>query len=371
MEFPFAIGNYLYKGTKEKGCFGAVAKCVCRRTRQAVAVKVLLNNNISIEKELDILATLNRLPPEKYNIVKFIEYFTSQQARCMVFEILDQSLRQVLKLRTSLPLIELRPITQQLLVSLYGLRTAGVIHADLRPANIMKVHDCRPCYVVKLGDFGHAGYAGRMGCDDVIQPLKYRAPEVSLGYKVTHAADMWSLGCTLTECFTGSDLFCDDSIYNNLRSIIKLLGLPSRKVLKYGALCEELFVPADHYSQWRLKSPEELCRTVGHTPETSESPLENCSTLESIFQDSSLQMASPERRDRMVFADLIKRLLDTNPRTRLTPTEALYHPFVTMVHLANDNSRYSDWARDLMAGSLEGHTTASDLCPPPRSAADQ
>ncbi|XP_033838648.1 homeodomain-interacting protein kinase 3-like [Periophthalmus magnuspinnatus] len=346
---PFKLGEYIVLDVLGEGAFGTVTRCFHPQTLEVVAVKTLKNASSSLEEEVEILEELRLLQPDKYNIVRFIEYFAEQDSECMVFETLDRSLFDFMDMREDvLSLCELRPVAQQLLVAFDGLKTAGIIHADLKPDNIMLVNH-------NMMDFM-----------DIGQPFPYQAPEITLGCKVTEAVDMWSLGCTLAECFTGYCLFSEHSEYDNLRTIVELVGLPSEKVLQKAHLSLDYFVsPSGDFTQWRLKTLDEYYGSEREDmPNVSECLAEKFSSLDSVFQGSHTRTGDPEHRDRLAFADFIKRLLDLDHEMRITPKEGTPSPFVTMEHLIGDDSEYSENARALMALALKGSTTVSDLSPP-------
>ncbi|XP_055078973.1 interaptin-like [Periophthalmus magnuspinnatus] len=363
----FKLGEYIVLDVLGEGHFGAVTRCFHPQTLEIVAVKTLKNASSSLENEVEILEELRLLQPDKYNIVRFIEYFAEQDSECMVFETLDRSLFDFMNMRGKLlSLCELRPVVQQLLVAFDGLKTAGIIHADLKPDNIMLVNHSKQPFKVKLIDFGLAGYADMMDFLNIWQPFPYRAPEATLGCDVTEAVDMWSLGCTLAECFTGYRLFSGHSAYENLRTIVELVGLPSAKVLQKAHMALDYFTsPSGDFTQWRLQTLDEYYgRQREDMPMVSDCLAGIFSSLDSVFQGSHTRTGDPEHRDRLAFADLIKRLLDLDDEMRITPKEALHHPFVTMEHLIGDDSEYSENARGLMALALKGSTTVSDLSPP-------
>ncbi|KAK7884520.1 hypothetical protein WMY93_027643 [Mugilogobius chulae] len=342
---PFRFGHYIVLEVLGEGSFGTVAKCIHTQTLEVVAIKALKPRS-NVNNEVEMLREVRASQPDKYNIVRFIEYFSDQDSKCIAFETLDKSLYQFIEDRNrTLSLSELRPITQQLLVAFDSLKTAGIMHADLKPDNVMLVNHSHQPFKVKLIDFGLAGFTKFMNFHKTFQPCEFRALEATLGYKVTEAIDMWSLGCTLGVCFTGSLLFSDDSAYNNVRSIVKLLGLPNSKVLLEGEKAKKFFTATDDMNEWRLKSPAEYRAAEEH-----------------LFNWRKVHN-NAEHRDRTAFADLMKKLLDLDPDTRITPREALHHPFVTMEHLVGDNSEYSQKARSLMAVALKGSTTVFDLTP--------
>ncbi|MDP9025957.1 MAG: serine/threonine protein kinase [Actinomycetota bacterium] len=92
----------------------------------------------------------------------------------------------------------------------------GVIHRDVSPSNIMLVDygsiESRPR--ARLTDFGIAVQSGWMPpSDDVTEgTAAYLSPEQALRYRLTTAADVYSLGLVLLECFTGERAFPGDPV---------------------------------------------------------------------------------------------------------------------------------------------------------------
>lgn len=64
----------------------------------------------------------------------------------------------------------------------------------------------------------------------------YRAPEIILGMPYDYAIDMWSIGCTLYELYTGKILFAGDSNNQMLKAIMEIRGKFSAKLYKRGEL---------------------------------------------------------------------------------------------------------------------------------------
>lgn len=120
---------------------------------------------------------------------------------------LEQNLYDFLKQNkfSPLPLKYIRPILQQVLTALLKLKVIqvlvflcllhgnlylteftclqqlGLIHADLKPENIMLVDPVRQPYRVKVIDFGSASHVSKAVCNTYLQSRYYRAPEIILG----------------------------------------------------------------------------------------------------------------------------------------------------------------------------------------------
>ena len=64
----------------------------------------------------------------------------------------------------------------------------------------------------------------------------YRAPEIILGIPYDYSVDMWSIGCTLYEMYTGKILFAGDSNNQMLKAIMEIRGRFTPKLFKRGQL---------------------------------------------------------------------------------------------------------------------------------------
>lgn len=64
----------------------------------------------------------------------------------------------------------------------------------------------------------------------------YRAPEIILGIPYDYSVDMWSIGCTLYELYTGKILFTGDSNNQMLKAIMEIRGRFTPKLFKRGQL---------------------------------------------------------------------------------------------------------------------------------------
>ncbi|XP_049327608.1 homeodomain-interacting protein kinase 1 isoform X3 [Astyanax mexicanus] len=326
-----------------RGTFGQVAKCWKRGTNEIVAIKILKNHPSYARQGQIEVSILNRLSAEnadEFNFVRSYECFQHKGHTCLVFEMLEQNLYDFLKHSkfSPLPLRHIRPILQQVATALMKLKSLGLIHADLKPENIMLVDPIRQPYRVKVIDFGSASHVSKAVCSTYLQSRYYRAPEIILGLPFCEAIDMWSLGCVIAELFLGWPLYPGASEYDQIRYISQTQGLPAEYLLSAGTKTSRFFHrgPDSSYPLWRLKTPSEHEAEMGIKSKEARKYIFNC--LDDMMQvnlSSHLEGTDmlAEKADRREFIDLLKRMLRLDADKRITPTKTLAHPFVTMSHL--------------------------------------
>lgn len=138
-----------------KGTFGEVAKGWRRSTGEMVAIKILKNDayrNRIIKNELKLLRCMRGLDPEEAHVIRFLEFFHDALKFYLVFELLEQNLFEFQKENNfaPLPARHIRTVTLQVLRALARLKELAIIHADLKPENIMLVDQTRCPFRVKV-----------------------------------------------------------------------------------------------------------------------------------------------------------------------------------------------------------------------------
>uniref|UniRef100_A0A8C6SY48 Protein kinase domain-containing protein n=1 Tax=Neogobius melanostomus TaxID=47308 RepID=A0A8C6SY48_9GOBI len=202
------FSSYLIKEFKGKGTYARVARCTDLSTKEDVAVKMYrVGMSRAGRHEAYLLRKLPRHSHSK-NIVKFITSFHYQDHYCLVLEHLDRSLFDYIEEAQKLTHVgDIRYIAEQVLVALRELERHGLIHADLKPDNVMLVNQQLEPFRVKLIDLGMTMTVRSLVPGVTIQASRYRAPEVFFGTKMNGAVDMWALGCVLVYVYLGENLF--------------------------------------------------------------------------------------------------------------------------------------------------------------------
>jgi serine/threonine protein kinase len=140
----------------------------------------------------------------------------------------------------------------QLLAALQAVHASGVVHCDVKPANLMLDDDGR----LVLIDFGIAEINGsdpahparRSG--DVIGSPAYMAPELVLGGAPRPASDLWSLAATLYTAVEGLPPFRQDDDVPTLTAVLHDPPSPTRRAGRLQPVLDRLLVkePADRAS---------------------------------------------------------------------------------------------------------------------------
>jgi serine/threonine-protein kinase len=120
-----------------------------------------------------------------------------------------QDLRTRLK-SGRLPLADVASIIQQAAAALDAAHARGLVHRDVKPANILIEPGAAPAGHVYVADFGlskHADAQSGATASGLVGTVDYMAPEQIEGRQLDGRADVYALGCVLFECLTGKPPF--------------------------------------------------------------------------------------------------------------------------------------------------------------------
>lgn len=322
------MDRYEIKGMLGKGSFGQVAEAYDRTERTRTAIKIIKNKRAfrnQAKIEIKLLEEMNSQDPEdNFHIVRLLRHFEYRNHLCLVFEYLSYNLYDLIR-NTSFKGISLnliRKFAQQICHALMFLATPeiGIIHCDLKPENILLKNPKRTA--IKLIDFGSSCKI-KQTMYPYIQSRFYRSPEVLLSIPYDEKIDMWSLGCILYELHTGDPIFNGTSEQDQVMKISETFGIPPSSMLERGRKTAAYFKRAGSTMPWeRVATGKEYKPIKGRT-------------LKDML--GSLTGGPGGRRkgesghtpaDYAKFEDLLARLMDLDPRTRITPAEALNHEFL-------------------------------------------
>lgn len=260
-------------------------------------------------------------------IIKMKEWFVYSDCLCIVNELLQNNLFEVLEKRKykGLPLVLVQSVMRQLLEALMTLQKCEIVHSDIKPENIM-IMDTSNDSKIKLIDYGSARFITQPS-SNYIQSRYYRAPEVVLGLDHDYKIDIWSVGCVAFELFNGFPLFPGQNEIHLIELIVQMLGQFPPEIVDLSPR-KELF-----HSDKTLKSEEEICSENGTTV-TEFKHYFQFFNLDLIVLKMRIKTRDPaeiqmENKRRTLFLDILKRMLDLNPSTRISAAQALQHPFIT------------------------------------------
>ncbi|XP_054615656.1 dual specificity tyrosine-phosphorylation-regulated kinase 2 isoform X2 [Dunckerocampus dactyliophorus] len=306
-----------------KGSFGQVVKAFDHKSQTHLALKMVRNEkrfHRQAAEEIRILEHLRKQDKDSsMNVIHMLENFTFRNHICMTFELLSMNLYELIKKNKfqgfSLPLV--RKFAHSILQCLDSLHKNRIIHCDLKPENILLKQQGRSG--IKVIDFGSSCYEHQR-VYTYIQSRFYRAPEVILGSRYGMPIDMWSLGCILAELLTGCPLLPGEDEGDQLACIMELLGMPSQKLLDSSKRAKN-FVSSKGYPRY--------C-TVTTLPDGTTALNGGRSRRGKLRGPPSSKEWSAALKgcDDPLFLDFLKQCLEWDPTLRMTPSQALRHPWL-------------------------------------------
>ncbi|KAM3127029.1 hypothetical protein pb186bvf_020873 [Paramecium bursaria] len=276
------------------GSFGVVYKSKVNETGEFVAIKKVLQDKRYKNRELQILQELDHP-----NVLRLKHaYFTAAEKQDesylnVVMEYFPETLysynKQFVRQQQRMPEILTKIYSYQLLRSIAYISTLSICHRDIKPHNIL----VNPLSnKLQLCDFGSAKKLVK-GEPNIayICSRCYRAPELIFGATdYDPQIDVWSVGCVIAELFNGEPLFLGDSAVDQLVEIVKVLGTPTK---------QQILSMNKNYDMNQF----------------------NFVTIKQRDWKKVLKTKDPQA------IDLTSKLLTYCPKLRLTPIDALSHPY--------------------------------------------
>jgi cyclin-dependent kinase len=279
-----------------EGTYGLVYKARDVKTGDFVALKrIRLTSEeegtpSTAVREISILKQL-RHP----NIVSLLEVIHTETSLTLVFEYMDQDVKNYLDACGSraMDTYTTKSFLYQLLLALSYCHANRVLHRDLKPQNLLMNMEGE----LKLADFGLARGCGipvKNFTHEVVT-LWYRPPDVLMGNtKYTTSVDIWGVGCIFAEMLTGQPLFRGNS-KDQLLKIFRVTGTP----------------------------------TLEDWPDMKKLPLYKPDVP--VYKKKSLLQMIPRLGARG--DDLLEKLLRYDPANRITARQALRHPYFSELNV--------------------------------------
>ncbi len=220
------LGRYKILGVLGKGATSDVYLAMDVNTNQRVAIKKM-RPECSIGMQHKMFAVESSLcgKLKHPNIVSLIEANrTDADNTYIVMEYVEgESLDKYSAPDKLLAIDRVMDITRQVAEALHYALQMGVIHRDVKPANILLRVDGQ----VKLADFGCA----LLFNSDTTQiagagSLSYMSPEQISGTNVNHQSDIYSLGAVLYRLLTGHNTFNATDNYAAINQIVNHPHVP-------------------------------------------------------------------------------------------------------------------------------------------------
>jgi eukaryotic-like serine/threonine-protein kinase len=207
-------GRYALTGRIAVGGMGEVWAATDTVLDRAVAVKLLhraLSQDDDFAERFRTEAR-NSAALQHPNIATVFDFGEDDGTAYLVMElVVGEPLSQIIAERAPLSAQETIAILIQAATALAAAHDSGVVHRDVKPANIL----ITPDGTVKLTDFGISRAVGSVPLTQTGQVLgtaQYLSPEQALGQSATVASDIYALGVVGHEMLTGVRPFDTGSI---------------------------------------------------------------------------------------------------------------------------------------------------------------
>jgi serine/threonine protein kinase len=312
---PFEVPQqYDVVGLLGAGSYGTVCSAVDTTDGTRVAIKKCTrldedDRAVLALRELEVLSFV-----QHPNVVSLTTVFPTAASRSAdpraaerlsevyaSMPLLDTTLSTVLRSRQPLAESHRRYFAYQLVCGMHYLHTAGIIHADLKPANLLVNLDCS----LKIADYGLAQFScgpEHKQLPYVVTP-PYRAPELLVGNtSYGPGIDVWAAGCIVAELYTRS-----------------------RRLFTYSESRQAMLAEVTAVCGW---IPEDVVQHEGGRDRLRR--LAHGTAASSSLADMLGAALPTDPTDRAQLLDFLGRMLDVDPRTRATAAELLQHPYLAV-----------------------------------------
>ncbi|MFJ7249612.1 protein kinase [Kitasatospora sp. NPDC098652] len=217
-----------------------------------------------------------------------------------------------------LPVERAAAVARALLTALGAAHAAGVVHRDVKPANVMLADDGE----VLLADFGiavHQADTTLTATGAFIGSIEYIAPERARGVDGQAASDLFSLGVTLYQAVEGVSPFRRDSATASLTAVLFDPPAPPRNAGRLAPLILALLAKEPEQRPSTAQALAMLDRSVPDVPTVLDHPLP-APTAAPVTVTASTPVTAPVTAPAPVVQDLAVTAPTDAPRSRSART---------------------------------------------------
>jgi eukaryotic-like serine/threonine-protein kinase len=212
-----AIGKYVIKDVIGQGGWSIVYRGVHSGLNMPVAIKMLKHDlamdeyfSEKFQNEANVIARLNH-----DNIVRIYDIEYLYKTVFIIMEYLEGvSLEDVLDRMPRMQFNSVIDVLIQVCRGLHYAHSQGIVHQDIKPANIF----LQSGYRARIVDFGLACPTGSEDETDLPGTPHYMSPEQIEGEPIDQRSDIYAIGITAYEMATGLRPFCGRTVSEILRA---------------------------------------------------------------------------------------------------------------------------------------------------------
>jgi tetratricopeptide (TPR) repeat protein len=212
-------GRYEILQLLGEGGMGAVYKALDRAVERTVALKLirpeLASDPAILARFKQELLTAHQVTHK--NVVRIYDLAEAEAIQFITMEFVEGSdLRRILISNGKLPPEKATEIIRQVCLALDAAHSAGVIHRDLKPQNIMQETKTGRIVVMDFGLARSMESEGMTQTGALLGTIEYMSPEQSMGRTLDQRSDIFAVGLIFYEMLTGKTPYKADSAMASL-----------------------------------------------------------------------------------------------------------------------------------------------------------
>jgi len=222
---PKFIGSYLLGDVLGEGSYARVKEALETTTLRRAAVKIMKKKKLkkipsgedNVRREIQLIQKLSLEPHPNIIELYHVHYRPEKQKTYLFMTFCCCSLQDMLDNTTSkqFPTWQAHEYISQTLQGLHFLHSRGIVHKDIKPANLLLAPDL----TIKLCDFGVAEELDPYRQDDTLRGSQgapmFQPPEIATGRDTFSGfkLDVWSTGVSLYNFVTGEYPFNAENVW--------------------------------------------------------------------------------------------------------------------------------------------------------------